>query len=297
MPLGRYGSRSARLLLAIAALLATAAFNPPAAWAQRPSKAQKSPPPPARPPSPPPANPAPSQPPSPPPSPPGEGGGGGTVVCDSTSDTGKAPAAEFPDNECLRGSHVCDITAAIDACGRKNSAPVVMCCCHSDLCPEICCEEPMNELGELEAAKTDKALALAIDRRIKACNSRGSGADQEEPDYVAKCGVTQADGSIICPTGGSTTDQPAERMCSWCDGPKPPVFYTAEECGDSSSQCCPTADAACCSTGNAACCGYNPKCTSATSNSCYDDGHCYGCNDPKYCYAPLAQTYPYPCPS
>lgn len=68
----------------------------------------------------------------------------------------------------------------------------MFCCCHSDVCPEVCCEEPLNAFGELQAATTDPVLAATIDVRIKACNSRGNRGDDAEPDYVAKCGTDTA---------------------------------------------------------------------------------------------------------
>lgn len=60
------------------------------------------------------------------------------------------PGGDEPGGECGSGVHLCNIVDAYKKCGvsgkKKNltwdptdPARNAMCCCHSDVCPEVCC--------------------------------------------------------------------------------------------------------------------------------------------------------------
>lgn len=201
----------------------------------------------------------------------------GLVACGENQDPGNEisavsaelrggrPGGSKAGSECGGGVHLCTIVDAYKKCGVKknkgertwsadNPARNAMCCCHSDTCPEVCCEGAITSTGEIDAAMQidssgnvvilNQALYDRINADLTSCNDRGNLGGV---DMVPKCArVDKATGDLRCPTGGATQDVPPEILC----------------------------------TGRDQCTGINPYCDSTISNSCGPNGECLCDEDP-----------------
>lgn len=137
-----------------------------------------------------------------------------------------------PGSECSGGVHVCNIQDAYAKCGVSkhkgqrtwnpdDPARNVVCCCHSDTCPETCNEEVLTNTGEIDAAMAaaesgDTFLLDRLNGIIEACNIRGHLGGI---DMVPKCArVDSETGEPICPSGGATDLLPGGEHIETVDG-------------------------------------------------------------------------------
>ena len=164
-------------------------------------------------------------------------------------------------SECSGGVHVCDLAGAFQKCGvtkkrgrqsfdPNDPARNVMCCCHSDVCPQACFEEALTYTGELDALARsivdengdiqivpntspenswDENEAIIaefeiLDETIRSCNARGHLGGI---NMVPKCAKVDSEGNLTCPTGGATYVPPGynngeiigsgQQFCVDCD--------------------------------------------------------------------------------
>jgi hypothetical protein len=190
---------------------------------------------------------------------------------------GGGPGGGDSGSECSGGVHVCNIEDAFNKCGvsrkdrNKPATRNVMCCCHSDVCPQACFEEALSSTGDLDALATVDADGNVVpntsplntqfvneaiiwefdllDQSIRDCNARG---DLGGVDMVPKCARVDSDGNLTCPTGGAT-DVPAggdssiigsgQEFCEDCDPLRLDCYN--EWCVINNNSSCPTGSCIC----------------------------------------------------
>jgi hypothetical protein len=199
---------------------------------------------------------------------------------------GKDNGGKEPGSECGGGVHVCDLAGAFQKCGvskkrgrqsfdPSNPARNVMCCCHSDVCPQACFEEELTYTGQLdelarrivdgngevqivpntsEENSWDENEAIiadfeALDESIRSCNARG---ELGGVDMVPKCARVDTEGILTCPTGGAT-DVPSgyseeiigsgQEFCVDCD--ETGTYCYNEWCDVTNNPSCPDGTCIC----------------------------------------------------